>query len=437
MEIKDKLQKLIQDKKSRIAVIGMGYVGLPLALRFESQGFSVIGIDTDKDKVKLLNQGSSPIEHIKTSVLKKALSRNLSFSSDYKLLSNVEAIIICVPTPLTKNKEPDLSFVISTMQNLLPNIQSGQIISLESTTYPGTTEEVLAPMIELGGFDIGNDFFLVYSPEREDPGNKDFETHQIPKVVSGTTKNCLEVAKILYSAIVQEIVPVSSPRVAELTKLLENIYRSVNIGLVNEMKMVADKMDIDIYEVINAASSKPFGFKAFYPGPGLGGHCIPIDPYYLTWKAKEFGMHTRFIELAGEINESMPKWVIQKTMQALESGKKVLNGSKVLVLGLSYKKDIDDTRESPSVELIKLLEDRGANVDYSDPFVVEFPKMRKYKYELSSVDINPTNLAKYDVCIISTDHSSFNYSMILKYANLIIDTRGVYKNNSNKKIIPA
>ena len=437
MENKDKLQKLIQNKKSKIAVIGMGYVGLPIALRFQSQGFSVVGIDIDEDKVKNLNLGNSPIEHIQSSVLKDSLSRNLSFSSDYNLLSDVDAMIICVPTPLTKNKEPDLSFVISTMRSLLPYIKSGQIISLESTTYPGTTEEVLAPMIESRGFKIGNDFFLVYSPEREDPGNKEFETHQIPKVVSGTTKNCLEVSVELYSSIVDHVVPVSSPRVAELTKLLENIYRSVNIGLVNEMKMVADKMNIDIYEVINAASSKPFGFKAFYPGPGLGGHCIPIDPYYLSWKAREFGIHTRFIELAGEINESMPLWVIQKILNALESRKKSLNGSRVLVLGLSYKKDIDDTRESPSVELIKLLQDHGSLVEYSDPHVVEFPKMRKYKFDLSSIDLTPNNLEKFDVCIISTDHTSFDYSMILKYSNLIIDTRGVYRDFNNAKIISA
>jgi UDP-N-acetyl-D-glucosamine dehydrogenase len=327
---------------------------------------------------------------------------------------------------LNKYREPDLSYVLNTVEALLPHLRSGQIISLESTTYPGTTEEELKPRIENSGFKVGEDIFLVFSPEREDPGNAKFSTHNIPKVCGGSTPSCLQAGLALYGQVIDTVVPVSSTQAAELTKLLENIHRAVNIGLVNEMKIIADRMGIDIHEVIRAAATKPFGFVPYYPGPGLGGHCIPIDPFYLTWKAREYGLHTRFIELAGEINSSMPEWVVEKVSDALNDREKSIRGSKILVLGIAYKKNVDDMRESPAVELMSMLQAKGAHIEYSDPHVPSFPKMRRYSFQLESIDLTPETLAGYDMVLLATDHDKFDYAIIEKHAKLIVDTRGRY-----------
>lgn len=420
--------KKFKNKTASIGIIGLGYVGLPLALRYSEFGYkNVIGFDIDKDKINFFNKGKSYIKHIHSDSLKAAAKNGLKVTTDFKKVKDMDAIILCVPTPLNKYREPDLSFVLNTMDNnVCPYLRKGQIVSLESTTYPGTTDEELLPMIEAEGFKVGKDIFLVFSPEREDPGNPNFNTRTIPKVVGGVTETCLEVGKALYEGVIDRVVPVSSTKAAEMTKLLENIHRSVNIGLVNELKIVADKMGINIFEVIDAAATKPFGFTAYYPGPGLGGHCIPIDPFYLTWKAREYGIHTRFIELAGEINSSMPEWVINKLMHALNDRKKSVNGSKILILGLAYKKNIDDTRESPSVELIELLSAKGAKVDYSDPNVPVFPKMRNHEFDMDSVKLTPSKLESYDCVLLATDHDDFDYQMILKHSSLIIDTRGKF-----------
>jgi UDP-N-acetyl-D-glucosamine dehydrogenase len=421
---------MFSEKKAVIGIVGLGYVGLPLLLRFAEQGFKVIGFDIDKSKIDKLNRGESYIKHLGVERILLAHKKNQFIATnDFSKSIDADALIICVPTPLSKHNEPDLSYIINTIETLLPHLRKGQLISLESTTYPGTTDEELKPRIESRGFEIGEDIFLVFSPEREDPGNLNFSTQTIPKVVGGNTPKCLEVGVAMYKEIINKIVPVSSTKVAEMTKLLENIFRSVNIGLVNELKMVADKMGLNIWEVIDAASTKPFGFTPFYPGPGLGGHCIPIDPFYLTWKAKEFGVHTRFIELAGEINTQMPHYVIEKVTEALNERKKSINGSKILLLGLSYKKNIDDSRESPSAELMELLVDKGAELQYADPFIPVFPQMRKYKSALKSVIITKEVLMDTDCVLIATDHDNFDYDLIAKYSNLIVDTRGRYKNN--------
>ncbi|MBU0744081.1 MAG: nucleotide sugar dehydrogenase, partial [Gammaproteobacteria bacterium] len=341
--------------------------------------------------------------------------------------ATADALIICVPTPLNKYREPDLSFVVDTMEALLPHVRAGQVVSLESTTYPGTTEEELKPRIESRGFKIGEDVFLIFSPEREDPGNAKFNTKTTPKVCGGTTPACLEVGLALYEQAIDYVHPVSSTKAAEMTKLLENIHRAVNIGLVNEIKIICDKMGIDVYEVIRAAATKPFGFVPYYPGPGLGGHCIPIDPFYLTWKAREYGINTRFIELAGEVNSSMPAWVVDKLMLALNDRSKSLKGSKVLILGIAYKENIDDMRESPAVEVIELLIEKGAKVDYSDPYIPVFPKMRKHDLNFASVTLTPDSLKSYDAVVIVTAHKDFDFAAIKEHSKLIIDTRGVYK----------
>lgn len=421
------LARKLKDKTAVVGIVGLGYVGIPLALRFSSVGYRVLGFDIDADRVKSLNAGSSPIKHISSDAIAGMLKGGFEATGDFARIAEADTIIICVPTPLSKHREPDLSFIVSTMESVTPHLRHGQIISLESTTYPGTTSEVLAPFITRRGFEIGKDNFLVYSPEREDPGNPDFTTHTIPKVVGGTTPKCLEMGELLYGAAVDKVVPVSSTQVAELTKLLENIHRSVNIGLVNEMKIIADRMGIDIYEVIDAAATKPFGFTPYYPGPGLGGHCIPIDPFYLTWKAREYGLSTHFIELAGEINRDMPGFVVSKISQALNDRQKSLKGSRILALGIAYKRDVDDMRESPSVFVMERLRDSGASVDYSDPNVPEFPKMREHHFELDSVDINPKTLRDYDCVVLLTDHSEFDYAEILEHSALIIDTRGKYR----------
>jgi UDP-N-acetyl-D-glucosamine dehydrogenase len=405
-------------------------------LRFAEVGFKVLGIDIDPKKVEKLNNGQSYIEHIPSEKIAEALTKGFKATSDFSEATNADALILCVPTPLNKYREPDLSFVTNTTDMLVPCLRGGQVVSLESTTYPGTTEEELLPRIESSGLKAGEDIFLVYSPEREDPGNQHFDTRTIPKVVSGYTSVCLEVGKALYTSAIDKVVPVSSTKAAEMTKLLENIHRAVNIGLVNEMKIVADRMGIDIHEVIRAASTKPFGFTAYYPGPGLGGHCIPIDPFYLTWKARECDLNTRFIELAGEVNTNMPRWVISKTMDTLNDQGKSLKGAKVLVLGIAYKKNVDDMRESPAVELMELLRDKGAVIDYSDPHVPVFPKMREHSFDLKSVDLTPERIAQYDLLLLATDHSKFDYNMLQKHAKLIVDTRGVYL-DSHKNIIKA
>jgi UDP-N-acetyl-D-glucosamine dehydrogenase len=416
----------INNKEAIIGIIGLGYVGLPLMLRFTEVGYRVVGIDVDESKNEMINASKSYINHISSAQI--AENKHLIHAtSNFSEASEVDALILCVPTPLNKYREPDLSYVINTVEALLPYLKPGQLMSLESTTYPGTTDEELKPRIESKGLSIGQDFFLVYSPEREDPGNPNFHTASIPKVCGGDTIKCQNAGLALYSAVIEKVVPVSSTKVAEMTKLLENIHRSVNIGLVNEMKILSDKMGIDIHEVIDAAATKPFGFVPYYPGPGIGGHCIPIDPFYLTWKAREYGMHTRFIELAGEINTHMPKWVVSKTIDALNEHEKSLKNAKVLVLGIAYKCNVDDMRESPSIHVMEILRDKGASVSYSDPYVPEFPKMREHHFELSSVHLTPESINSFDCVILATQHRLFDYAMIAEYAKLVIDTRGAFR----------
>ncbi len=420
--------------KAVTGIIGLGYVGIPLALRFHEVGLPVIGFDIDPDRVRTLNAGRSPIRHIAGDAIASMVAGGFAATDDFSRIGEADAIVICVPTPLSRHREPDLSFIVSTMQTIAPHLRAGQMLSLESTTWPGTTAEVLLPFIEKRGFTVGEDFFLVYSPEREDPGNPDFSTRSIPKIVGGMTPACREMGELFYRNAVDRVVPVSSTQVAELTKLLENIHRSVNIGLVNEMKMIADRMGIDIFEVIEAAATKPFGFTPYYPGPGLGGHCIPIDPFYLTWKAREYGLSTHFIELAGEINREMPQWVVARIADALNGRQKALKGSRILALGIAYKRDVDDMRESPSVMVMEILRDRGAVVDYSDPNVPVFPKMREHRFDLASVELTPESLASYDCAVLLTDHSAFDYDLILDHANLIVDTRGKYRKPSGKVV---
>ncbi|TCP09102.1 UDP-N-acetyl-D-glucosamine dehydrogenase [Crenobacter luteus] len=424
--MKNALIKKIHDKTAVIGIVGLGYVGLPLMLRFAEVGYKVLGFDIDQDKVDALMAGRSYIEHIGADSIAEARERGFEATCDFSRAPEADTLILCVPTPLNKYREPDLSFVLDTMDSLVPYLREGHLVSLESTTYPGTTDEELLPRIESRGFTVGDDAFLVYSPEREDPGNPNFTTRTIPKVCGGYTPACQEIGVALYSAVIDQVVPVSSTRAAEMTKLLENIHRAVNIGLVNEMKIVADKMDIDIHEVIRAAATKPFGFVPYYPGPGLGGHCIPIDPFYLTWKAREYGVNTRFIELAGEVNASMPDYVVGKVAAALNARKKAINGSKILVLGIAYKKNVDDMRESPSVFLMEKLRDLGAEVAYSDPHVPVFPKMREHHFDLSSVALTADSIASYDCVLLATDHDKFDYAQIQAHAQLIVDSRGKY-----------
>lgn len=418
------LQTKIDAGTAHIGIYGLGYVGLPLALRFAEVGLKVTGFDIDSAKVQQLNAGESYIERLQPAVIQRAQSHGFEATTDFSLSKEVDAIIICVPTPLNRYREPDLSYIIATIESALPHMRAGQLVSLESTTWPGTTEEVLAPRLRARGLVHGENCALVFSPEREDPGNPRYGTKDIPKVIGGCTPSCLALGKALYQRAIQTLVPVSSPRVAEMTKLLENIHRAVNIGLVNEMKIVADKMGISIHEVIEAAATKPFGFVPYKPGPGLGGHCIPIDPFYLTWKAREYGINTRFIELAGEINHYMPQWVVGKVMDALNDRGKALKGSHILVLGLAYKKNIDDTRESPAVEIMDLLQDKGAEVAYSDPHVPKFPRKRNYHFDLQSVALTPESIASYDCLVLATDHDGFDYQQLVQHARLVVDTRG-------------
>lgn len=431
---KNTLLSKLQSKSAIIGIVGLGYVGLPLAVRYAEAGYNVIGFDTDPKKAQFIGQGKTYIKHIPDAAIQTATENGFEVTDDFTQASQADALILCVPTPLDDHREPDLSFVIGSLESLLPNLRKGQVISLESTTYPGTTEEELKPRIENRGFKMGEDIFLVYSPEREDPGNVNFTTRTIPKVCGGDTANCRQIGIALYDQVIDHVVPVSSTKAAEMTKLLENIHRAVNIGLVNEMKTVADRMGIDIHEVIDAAATKPFGFVRYNPGPGLGGHCIPIDPFYLTWKAREYGINTRFIELAGEVNSAMPEWVVSKVGEGLNQHKKAINGSRILLLGIAYKKNVDDMRESPSVKIMSLLLDLGAVVDYSDPYVPEFPKMRRYSFDAQSIDLSAGALSEYDCVVLATDHDAFDYDMIGEHANLIIDTRGKYRHPADNLI---
>ena len=427
MSIKKQAIRKFQDRSAVIGIIGLGYVGLPLALRYAEAGYTVLGFDVDPVKPEKIAAGLTYFQHIPDERVREAVEAGFSATTDFSRANEADALIICVPTPLKEHREPDISFVNDTMDTITPYLHPGQVVSLESTTYPGTTEEELRPRMEQAGFTIGEDAFLVYSPEREDPGNTRFTTRTIPKVVSGSTPACLAVGTALYSGVIDQVVPVNSTQAAEMTKLLENIHRAVNIGLVNEMKIVADRMGIDIYEVIDAAATKPFGFVPYYPGPGLGGHCIPIDPFYLTWKAREYGVNTRFIELAGEVNSSMPRWVVGKITDALNSASKSVNGSRVLMLGIAYKKNIDDVRESPSVEIMQQLRQRGARVEYCDPYFPQFPQMRRYNFDLESRVLTAEMLRDYDCVVIGVDHDCFDYELILKEARLLVDTRGRVK----------
>ncbi len=437
---KEILEK-IRSHQALVGVVGLGYVGLPLVREFTTGGCSVLGFDIDPEKVQKLMDGQSYIEHIASQTVQTMVdSGKFQATTDFDRLGEPDAILICVPTPLTKMREPDMTYIEKTTAAIAKTLRKGQLIVLESTTYPGTTREVMLPILEkASGLSVGQDFYLAFSPEREDPGRKDYTTKTIPKVVGGYDKPSLELATAIYECAVDTVVPVSSCEAAEAAKILENTYRCVNIALVNELKVLFDRMNIDVWEVIRAASTKPFGFTAFYPGPGLGGHCIPIDPFYLSWKAREYGMATRFIELAGEINVSMPHFVIHKTMESLNEAGKAMKGSKILVLGLAYKKDVDDVRESPSLELIELLKQRGAKVDYNDPHVPRTHKMREYDLKMTSVKLTPEKLASYDAVLISTDHSSYDYDFIVQNSQLVIDTRNATKNvkTGRKKIVKA
>jgi UDP-N-acetyl-D-glucosamine dehydrogenase len=418
------LQQLIRNKKAVVGVLGLGYVGLPLVREFASAGLAVRGFDIDPKKVRVLNSGRSIIKHIPHSHVKKIVSLGLfKATTDMSRLRTVDAILVCVPTPLTANREPDMQYIVASSETIAKYLRKDQLVSLESTTYPGTTRELVAPILERSGLAAGRDFHLAYSPEREDPGNKNFTTRTIPKVVGGYTKKCRDLARQLYAHAIERMVPVSSLEAAEACKIVENVYRCINIAMVNELKMVFDRMGIDVWEVIRAASTKPFGFSPFYPGPGLGGHCIPIDPFYLTWKARQYWIPTRFIELAGEINTNMPHYVVAKVMEALNHYKKSLKGSKVLVLGLAYKKDIDDLRESPSIELIELLREKGARVDYNDPYIPRTHRQRQHDLKMTSRKLSARMLSGYDCILISTDHSDYDYTWIVRHSKLVVDTR--------------
>lgn len=420
----ERLRDRIDRRTARICVVGLGYVGLPLAETFAWGGSPVLGFDIDTDKVGKLRRGESYIGHICPERVAELIgSGRFEATTDSRLLADADAIIVCVPTPLTEAREPDLSYVIGTGAMIRDRLRPGQLIVLESTTYPGTTDEVLRPILEETGLRAGVDFFLAYSPEREDPGNRDFATRNIPKVVGGINDVSRDLAVALYSPVVDGVVPVSSTRVAEACKILENTYRCVNIALVNELKGVFEAMGIDVWEVIAAARTKPFGFQAFYPGPGLGGHCIPIDPFYLTWAARRYGLHTRFIELAGEVNAAMPQRVVERIAEALNDVGKPLKGSKVCVLGVAYKKDVDDPRESPAFPILEMLQRRGAAVSYSDPHVPELPHMRHHSIHLQSQPLTTEFLAEQECVVIVTDHTAYDYEWLVRHARLIVDTR--------------
>ena len=441
-EIAGNLTSMLEQGTARVGVVGLGYVGLPLALAFARKGLRATGFDVDPVKVGTLSRGESYIHHIPASEIRHELEKDhFKANSDFSELHEMDAILICVPTPLDDHREPDLSFIRNTAAEIREHLRPGQLVVLESTTYPGTTEEELLPLLEQSGLrcpvseystdgntvravvDDESDFLLAFSPEREDPGNKNFRTSQLPKVIGGVNGASALAARALYQNVFERTIIVSSSRVAEMTKLLENIYRCVNIALVNELKLLCLRMGIDIWEVIETAKTKPFGFTAFYPGPGLGGHCIPIDPFYLSWKAREYEMPTRFIELAGEINSAMPEHVVATLANALNERGQCVRDSKVLVMGIAYKRDVDDPRESPALRIIELLQQRGAHVDYHDPFFPHMPKMRRYDFTMTSVEPTPENLAVYDAVLIATDHSSSDYEAVVRNARLVVDTR--------------
>ena len=435
-----KLLNKVEKREALIGVVGLGYVGLPLVREFVRGHAPVLGFDVDPSKVEALHEGRSYIGHIPSSLIKSMVdSGKFEATSDMKRLNEPDCILICVPTPLTRMREPDMTYVIETTQAISARLRPGQIVVLESTTYPGTSREVMLPILEASGLKAGKDFFLAYSPEREDPGRTDFTTKTIPKVVGGLDKASSRAAKACYEIAIDNVIPVSSCEAAEASKILENTYRCVNIALVNELKMLFDRMGVDVWEVIRAASTKPFGFQPFYPGPGLGGHCIPIDPFYLSWKAREYGVATRFIELAGEVNVGMPEWVVTKLVLALNDEGKPLKGSKILILGLAYKKDVDDVRESPSMELIELLREHGAKVDYNDPYVPQTKPMREYDIKMRSKKLTPSMLGSYDAILISTDHSDYDYQSIVDHAKMVVDTRNATKDvkRGRKKIVKA
>jgi UDP-N-acetyl-D-glucosamine dehydrogenase len=418
------LKARISDRRAVVGIIGLGYVGLPLMAAFHAAGFPVVGFDTDPAKIKLLHAGTNYLKHLGTDLVSKMRSAGrFDATIDMARLGECDIIISCVPTPLGPHHEPDLAFVEKSAADAAATARPGQLIVLESSTYPGTTREIFLPKLEARGLKLGQDVFLAYSPEREDPGRKDHNTRTIPKLVGGCCPASTDIACALYSAAIAKVVPVSTAEVAEAAKLLENIYRAVNIALVNEMKLVLSAMGIDVWEVVAAAATKPFGFQAFYPGPGLGGHCIPIDPFYLTWKAREVGQPTRFIELAGEVNHRMPAYVVDQLVLALNQHKKCVNGAKILILGLAYKPDVDDVRESPSFELIERLHELGAHVDFSDPHVQATHKMRKYDLQMSSIPLSPAVLRQYDAVVVATHHAAFDWDMIAAHSPLVVDTR--------------
>ena len=442
----DRRPEFFKGAQLKVGIIGCGYVGLPLALRFAEAGHKVTGFDTDPEKVRMLNAGKSYIEHIQQTKIQQFVnSRHFSATNDFTKLKEVDAILICVPTPLNEYREPDLSYVEDTAKSIYPNLQKGQLVVLESTTYPGTTEELVLPILEKSNLhcaiaagpeneNVPVDFFLAFSPEREDPGNKQYGLAQIPKVVGGVNPPSGRAAVALYAQVVAKVIPVSSTRAAEMAKLLENIFRCVNIALVNDLNMLCLRMGVDVWEVIDAAATKPFGFMPFYPGPGLGGHCIPVDPFYLSWKAREYDFATRFIELAGEVNVAMPYHVVDSIAAALNDHKKSIKGSKILILGVAYKKDVDDLRESPTLKIMEILQKRGADFDYNDPYFPALHKMRHYDYSnMKSVPLKPETISAYDAIVIATDHTSYDYAAIVDSAKLVVDTRNATRRVSRHR----
>ena len=441
MAVKNDLITKIQAHEARVGIVGLGYVGLPLVLRFAEEHFPVLGFDVDPAKVRKLQAGESYIRHIPAKRLRVLIKeKRFEPTTDFQRLAEADCIIICVPTPLTPKKDPDLQYIENTTDAISRTLRKGQLVCLESTTYPGTTEEILLERFRATGLEAGSDYFLIFSPEREDPGNPKYSTRTIPKVVGGITPDCLEVGTTLYGQVIDRIVPVSSTRAAELVKLLENIYRCVNIALVNELKLLGDRMDIDVWEVIDAASTKPFGFTPFYPGPGLGGHCIPIDPFYLSWKAKEYDFSTRFIQLAGEVNAAIPHYVVERIGKALNDRSRSIRGSKILILGVAYKKDVDDVRESPALEIMEILQAKGALLSYSDPYIPRLHKMRAYDFShMSSLPLNEDVLKSQDLVLITTDHSSIDYQWVVDHASSIVDTRNATRRvtRGREKIVKA
>lgn len=436
MELKEIIIKKINNKSSVIGIIGLGYVGIPLSLSFVNAGFKVIGFDIDSKKLEQIKNKKSYIWSITSQNLNNALLKGFEVTNNFSKIDDVDVIVVCVPTPLTKYGQPDLKYLINSINLIKPHLKKGQLISIESTTYPGTTEEEIIPILNKEGYVAGKDLYICYSPEREDPGNESYSTRTIPKIVGAYSKDCLEVAELVYSKAIKTVVPVSSIKVAEMTKLHENIYRLINIGLVNEMKMICEKLKIDIHEVVKAAKTKPFGFTPYYPGPGVGGHCIPIDPNYLTWKAKQYSIETRFINLAQTINKEMPNWILDKLLEELNLRGKILNNLKVLFIGIAYKKNIDDVRESPSIKLINLFNENKAVIKYHDPYI------KNFKFDFSnlesekSIELKPQNISNHDLVVITTDHDNIDYEMIYQNAKLILDTRGKYS-SSDKKIISS